>query len=239
MNEYLSETELFYSSEVNEFAKEITLESEEYRHAIKVMRHKSGDIIHITDGEGKIYGAKITGVFSSSVKCKIENQIKFENYFKNIFFCIPILKNPDRLKFALEKSVELGITNFILFSSQRTIGKLKLTERLNKVMISAMKQSLRSYLPHISLKTFNEITDLKSKKILFDQNVGEVYYPDKIIDKPCYFIFGPEGGFDKDELEKLAASEKYKLSAVRLRSETAVIVCASLIQHLKIKSPEY
>ena len=70
---------------------------------------------------------------------------------KNIFFCIPKLKYSDRFEFALEKCTELGITNFIIFDSERSIHKSDKKERWEKIVLSAMKQSLRSYLPNITV----------------------------------------------------------------------------------------
>ena len=229
MEKYLSEVELYYSTNVDLQKNQITLEEDEFRHIVKVMRHKAGDLLYITDGSGKIYKTQITEILKTSVVAKIEDSIEQPDNYKNITFCIPILKNPDRLKFALEKSVELGITNFILFSSRRTIGKSKNIERLNKILLSAMKQSLRANLPKIKIMKLDEMFKLKGKKVVFDQKAQKRFTSEINKDELSFFIFGPEGGFDKIELNYFEESDFFSLSNSRLRSETAVVVCASLL----------
>ncbi len=81
-----------------------------------------------------------------------------------------MLKNPDRLKFAFEKCVELGITNFILFSSRYTLSKKVNPEKFQKTTLAAMKQSLRAFLPQVASASFNEIIKFDGVKIIFDQN---------------------------------------------------------------------
>jgi 16S rRNA (uracil1498-N3)-methyltransferase len=231
MEKYLSEVELYYSTNVDLEKEQIVLDEEEFKHIIKVMRHKEGDRIYVTDGLGKIYETQIEQIFKDSVDVKIKNVSEQPNEFKLITFCIPVLKNPDRLKFALEKSVELGITNFILFSSKHTIGKSKNIERLNKILISAMKQSLRANLPKIELMKLDEIIKLKGKKVVFGQKAEKKFKGDFDSKELSFFIFGPEGGFDKEELDNYDDCELFSLSSSRLRSETAVVTCASLLRY--------
>jgi len=87
------------------------------------MRNSVDDKIFVTDGNGTIYTTQIATVSVNHLSANIIERQVFENKAGNIWFCIPVLKNPDRLKFALEKCVELGITNFILFSSRYTVSK--------------------------------------------------------------------------------------------------------------------
>ena len=230
MEKYLSEVELYYSTNVDLENNKIILEENEFKHIVKVMRHRVENLLYVTDGLGKIYKTQISEILKTLVVAKIVEFIEQPDNYKNITFCIPILKNPDRLKFALEKSVELGITNFVLFSSKRTIGKSKNIERLNKILISAMKQSLRANLPKIRLMKFDEIIKLKGKKVAFDQKAQKRFTGEINKDELSFFIFGPEGGFDKIELNYFEESDFFSLSNSRLRSETAVVVCASLLK---------
>lgn len=228
--EPLSNIELYYTPPALVIEMEIILHDEEFHHCVNVMRNSVSDTLFVTDGEGKVYESKIYKIAENKLIAKIRKKSEFENKSKNIWFCIPVLKNPDRLKFAFEKCVELGITNFILFNSKNTISKNLKLEKFHKTTLAAMKQSLRPFLPKINLATFNEIIQLPGTKILFDQNVKK-YFDGKLnFDEPIYLLFGPEGGFAKDEIESVELTTRFNLASNRLRSETAIIKCASLLK---------
>lgn len=225
---YLSRVELYYSSEeIKE--NNINISAEDFKHIIKVMRHSIGDEIYITNGTGEIFLSVIKGIKKDFLISSIKKLLKYENKSANIFFCIPKLKSNERLEFALEKCTELGITNFIIFDSERAIHKSDKKERWQKIVLSAMKQSLRSYLPNIEIvNSLNEILNLDGRKILLEQNSEKKISGVKINpEEKCFFIFGPEGGLSKEEMNLF--DEKYKLADNRLRTETAIIKCASII----------
>lgn len=228
-NFQLSEIELYYTQRNNVFDGYVTLADDEFKHCCKVMRNSIGDTIYITDGEGNIYQTEIDKIEKNSLYGKILETISHKNKLKNIFFCIPKLKNPDRLKYALEKCVELGLTNFILFESKRTIGRVKNIERFNRILLSAMKQSLHAFLPVVETAALKSIINKPGIKILFDQSSeNQLTFKNNSSDT-YYFLFGPEGGFESGEIEMIDSSNRYVLSNHRLRSETAVIKCASLL----------
>jgi 16S rRNA (uracil1498-N3)-methyltransferase len=141
------------------------------------------------------------------------------------------LKNPERFEFALEKCTELGITNFIVFESSRTVSKADKIDRWNKIVLSAMKQSLRSYLPQISISiSLSEIIKQKGEKIIFEQNAKTFFNPEIINPLKNYlFIFGPEGGLSDEEVERINKDYLLKLAENRLRTETAIVKCASIL----------
>jgi len=228
--EHLSNIELYYTSPDLFESERITLQEEEFHHASNVMRNSVGDSLHITDGEGTIYRSEIVDIAKSNLTVAIKNKFKYENPASNIWFCIPQLKNPDRLKFAFEKCVELGVTNFVLFSSKYTISKKINTEKFMKTTLAAMKQSLRAFLPNIVSSSYNEIIKLPWTKMLFDQNAKSVFDGNVSINETTYFLFGPEGGFDEGEKKTVNSERRFSLSTNRLRSETAIIKCASLLK---------
>jgi 16S rRNA (uracil1498-N3)-methyltransferase len=194
------------------------------------MRSKMGDTIYITNGTGLIFTTEILSIKKDKLSAKIIETIKTENKFENIFFCIPKLKNPDRFKYAIEKCVELGVTNFIIFESKRTIAKGTNINRWEKIALAAMKQSLRACLPKIKLvKSLSDIAKLNGKKIIFEQNAEGKLQFEFEMNKKYYFIFGPEGGLTEDELKLFDTDLIYSLSDHRLRSETAIVKVASLI----------
>lgn len=227
--EHLSDIELYYSHPRSINGESIILEDEEFHHAVNVMRNSVGDFIYITDGTGNLFKTQIAEVFKKKMIANIIKSTEFKNEAVNIFFCLPILKNSDRMKIAIEKCVELGITNFVLFSSKRTIPQKINTEKFQKTALAAMKQSLRIFLPKIDSASFKELVKLKENKVLFDQHSNRVFDGNMNTDNPLYFLFGPEGGFDKLELDTVSDTNRFCLSTKRLRTETAVIKCASLL----------
>lgn len=226
---HLSDIELFFTEQTNISDGKITLVDEELKHCCKVMRNKVGDVIHVTDGAGNIYQSEIETIEKNSLTVNILKTDSYKNNFENVYFCIPKLKNPDRLKFAFEKCVELGITNFIIFESKRTIGRIKNIERFDRILLSAMKQSLHAFLPKLETETLKSITNNPGKKFLFDQaSKNRLEFKNNSAEK-YYFLFGPEGGFESGETDMIDAANRFVLSNHRLRSETAVIKSASLI----------
>ncbi len=151
MSQQLSNIELYYTSPENISKNKIIIEGEEYSHITKVMRHTMNDKLYVTDGDGNIYSCLINKINKNNIELGIENVLSYENRLKNIYFCIPKLKNNDRLEFALEKCTELGIINFVIFESERTISRANKIERWKKILLSAMKQSLHSFLPKIEV----------------------------------------------------------------------------------------
>ncbi len=195
------------------------------------MRNKVGDKIYSTDGRGKIYEGSIASIGNKIIFVDVIKSYHYKNRLSHFTICIPNLKNPDRFKFALEKCTELGITNFVLFNSERSISKSFNVDRINNILLSAMKQSLQAYLPKIevfdSLKRFK---DLAVEKVLFEQNAESKLSEQKFNPlREYYFIFGPEGGFSQKEIANFQPSLVLNLADNRLRSETAIIKVASVI----------
>jgi len=226
----LSNIELYYTSPENISDGIIKLTGEECKHAVKVMRNSIGDIIHITNGTGKLFKSKIISIDRAELTAQIVETYSYENKLTNIYFCIPKLKNPDRFKFTLEKCAELGITNFIIFESKRSVAKGTNLTRWEKIILSAMKQSLRAHLPQIQIiKSLIDIIEIPGKKIVFEQNSEKKFRFDITQQTNHYFIFGPEGGLTADELSFFDSESIYSLSDHRLRSETAIVKTASLL----------
>lgn len=233
--DFLSNIDLFYTNEpvVGNLLK---IAGEEVHHIKDVMRYNIDDIIYVTDGKGSIFKATINSISKSNLQCAIIETYWYNNPFENITFCIPRLRTMDRLEFALEKCVELGITNFIVFDSIRTVIKGAKIDRWQKVLLAAMKQSLRAWLPTINyVRSVSEIALLPGRRVVFEQSSSIPF--NKFMLKPdfsakvenIYFVFGPEGGFADEEIAMTKKCSFVKLTDNRLRTETAAITAASLI----------
>jgi 16S rRNA (uracil1498-N3)-methyltransferase len=228
--EHLSDIELYFTPKELITPEQLILSGDEFHHSVNVMRNSVGDLLYITNGEGIIYKTEIRSISKNQLSAIILEKKEYINKAGNLWFCIPALKNPDRLKYAFEKCVELGITNFILFTSSHTISKKVNFEKYKKTTLAAMKQSLRAFLPQITSATFENIVKVDGVKMIFDQNAKLEFDGKVSSEKPSYFLFGPEGGFDRDEIESIDNENRFCLSTNRLRSETAIVKCASLLK---------
>ena len=144
---------------INNTENEFTLSSEESKHICKVLRKKDGDTLNFTDGKGNLLIAKIMTADSRKTRVSIvekQQKEKQHNYYLHI--AIAPTKNMDRFEWFLEKACEIGIdeiTPIICSHSERKVLK---TERCNRILLSAMKQSLKFHLPKLNEAiTFKEI----------------------------------------------------------------------------------
>ncbi len=211
-----------------------TLTSEESWHCAKVLRKKAGDPIQLIDGAGNFYEAVLELVSDKKCTAKILSGPVLQqkrNYYLHL--AIAPTKQIDRIEWMIEKSVEIGIDEISFINchnSERTIIK---TERINKIVESAVKQSLQAYLPKVNgLIAFKDlITSSKADQKLiaycFDsekENVKQIDFKNKT----TLILIGPEGDFSKEEVD-LASKNKFKavsFGANRLRTETAgLYVC--------------
>jgi 16S rRNA (uracil1498-N3)-methyltransferase len=227
--EYLSNIELYYTAEKDN--GRLILSGEEKNHAVRVMRHTEGEVLYITDGKGKIYKTGIISINRDFLTAEISEEFEYSDNNHNLTLCIPKLKNPERFEFALEKCTELGITSFIVFNSARGVKKSDKKERWEKIVLAAMKQSLRSYIPVINyIPHLSILNTFQGKKIILEQNSPDLLKKGLINSNEKYiFIFGPEGGLDEKEISDLEGYETFKISPNRLRTETAIIKTASVL----------
>lgn len=230
MKTIFSGIELFYTGNYKEGDTHLTLLDTEYLHLTKVMRHSAGDQIHFTDGKGNFILCKFTRQAKTEGDFEVVSKIFHPNKSANITFCIPILRNPDRLEFALEKSTELGITKFCFFKADKSVKQNVNLKRLESIALSAMKQSIRFYKPEIFFtEMLTEGLFPGKLTALLDQEGTSSVTAFTESDREVCLIFGPEGGLSERETGLFRESAKLKLSEHRLRSETAVVSTASII----------
>jgi len=210
---------------------EIILSAEESKHATKVLRKKEGDILNFTDGKGGFYKAKITIADTRKSRLQVvstEQKEKQHNYHLHI--AIAPTKNMDRFEWFLEKATEIGIDEITPIICSRSERKVIKTERGNRILLSAMKQSLKFHLPKlneaINLKEFLKQDFEGNKYIAHCQQGEKIELRAKEKVKKTTVLIGPEGDFSASEIE-IALQNQFKsvsLGTSRLRTETAGLV---------------
>ncbi len=210
------------------------LSEEEAFHAIKVLRLSLNSSIFIIDGKGGKWLAKIKDITKKNVSIEILESEKNFQAKPLIHLVIAPTKQMDRMEWLTEKCTEIGIASiqFIkTFHSERREIKL---DRLNKIAISAIKQSKQLFLPEI-LPIINFDDFLKNISIDNDKNFlfgslipgqNKTYKDIDNINNETYFLIGPEGDFSQDELDKLLKMNWLPISLGNtiLRTETAGLV---------------
>ncbi len=227
---------IFYTPDIS--GKFYFLDKEESRHCIKVLRLKIGVIIQLIDGSGGFYEAKI--ISENHKKCEIEITKKTENYGKRnqkLSIAIAPTKNISRYEWFLEKVTEIGIDEILPFTSFHSERKNIKNERLEKVVVSAIKQSIKTYKPELyKLQSFNNLIkmDFEGQKFIAYCKTDNHLKNEYKTGSNALVLIGPEGGFSEQEVE-LAKDNGFKpisLSNSRLRTETAGIIVASIFDIL-------
>lgn len=229
--------QLFYNSELDTSIKTFNFSKDESRHIVKVLRKSTGDLLMITNGKGWIFEAEV--IIPNHNKCVVSIlKSTFETPRPyTIHLAVAPTKMNDRYEWFIEKATEIGvdiITPIICQNSERKIIK---TERFEKILQSAMKQSLNCYLPSLAPAIrFSEFIKMPQEGATFIAHCedGEkLKFKDQIeAKKSITILIGPEGDFSPKEIE-LALKHQYipvSLGASRLRTETAGIVAGHTIQ---------
>lgn len=227
--------QIFYIPDVN--GDVICLTPEESKHAVKVLRLSDGDTIQVVDGKGGFYQAEIVDAHQKSCTLKIlETQKEFGKKNFHLHIAIAPTKNIDRFEWFLEKCTEIGIDEITPLLSEHSERKIIKPERLEKILVSAMKQSVKAYLPKLSeLTAFSDIinTDFSGKKYIAHCNDGDkMHLKNKVgSSENVLILIGPEGDFSPEEVEQAKACgfEEISLGDARLRTETAGVVACHIV----------
>jgi 16S rRNA (uracil1498-N3)-methyltransferase len=229
--------QLFYNPNITKTTPFFVFDKEESKHIIKVLRKKEGDILHVTNGLGFLFVTEITIASDNKCTVKINAVEKQEPSKFHTHLVVAPTKMNERYEWFLEKATEIGIqeiTPIICEHSERRIIK---TDRFQKILETAMKQSLHFYLPKLNEPiTFKDFikqefngqkfiahcsaTDRKSLKNELKTN------------EDVTILIGPEGDFSVNEIEMAIANNfiPVSLGNTRLRTETAAIVaCHSVV----------
>ena len=226
---------LFYTSKINDDFH--TLNEEESRHCKKVLRLKIGDSINLTDGVGGLFEAEIIDDSSKQLKVRIiKTSSEFGKRNFKLHIAIAPTKNISRFEWFLEKATEIGIDEITPLISNYSERKVVKNERLNKVITSAIKQSIKAYHPILNSTTnFKEFIKKEQNCQKFiahceddkKENLKDLYK----FGSDVLILIGPEGDFSRDEIElaKKAGFIPISLGESRLRTETAGIVACHTV----------
>ncbi len=231
--------QLFYTPNVQQDLAYFS--EEEARHIVQVLRHQVGDTLHFVDGKGTYYEGEI--IEKGKKRCTLSILRREEAYKQRPFqlhLAIAPTKNIGRLEWFLEKATELGIDRIIPIQCQHSERSRLRPERLEKVLLSAMKQSLKAYLPElaplISFKNLMQQADLPAERFIAHCAEGEKsllgknYTPGNDV----MVLIGPEGDFSAAEVA-LAEAQNFQaisLGRSRLRTETAGITACTILNYL-------
>lgn len=228
--------QLFYNPTLDSSVSQFVFGPEESRHIIKVLRKKEGDLLKITNGRGYLFQAKILTADIKKCKAEIVSTIKTHPKMHSLHMAVAPTKNIDRFEWFLEKATEIGVDQITPIICERSERKVIKRERLERIILSAMKQSLQTYLPKlndaISYENFIKNTPEgllfmahceKGEKMDLKRRVAP--------DKDITILIGPEGDFSPSEIKQ--ANEKgfwpVSLGKNRLRTETAALVACTIV----------
>lgn len=229
--------QLFYNPAINEATESFSFDKEESKHIIKVMRKKGGDTLFVTNGLGFLFKTEI--VLGSDIKCtvKIVSFEKTEAAKYHLHLVVAPTKMNDRYEWFLEKATEMGISEITPIICEHSERKFVKTDRFDKIIQSAMKQSAQVYLPKINEPIpFKDFMKIKNEGQLLIAHCEETDKKSlKDILKPgvdITMLIGPEGDFSNKEIA-MAIENNYipvSLGNTRLRTETAAVVaCHSVV----------
>ena len=223
----------FYSKQVN--SDFITLSAEEAHHAKRVLRLQTGDLVKVFDGEGSIFNCSIKELSKKEAILFIISEYKSGYKRPDLTLLVAPTKSIDRFEWFLEKATEIGVGIIVPILTEHSERKVLKQERLEKVLVSAMKQSMNPYKP-----VLHELTPFK-------QVMKEFTTGDRLISH-CYegkksdlfkglhpgsatsILIGPEGDFSLPEIE-MAIAARWKpvtMGHQRFRTETAAILAVHL-----------
>ncbi len=229
----------FYAPDIEQT---LTLPESESAHCSRVLRMNVGDEAYVTDGKGKRFRCVIMDPNPKHTAVEILDFEEVPNHWQcQITLAVAPTKHSDRMEWMLEKAVEIGVDRVVLLRCQRSERKAIKVERLEKVMVSAMKQSLKGVMPKIeevtSFPTFLKSLGEDSQKFMGycskdypRKDFSKEYHPGKDV----AILIGPEGDFTPEEVDMAVASGFIPVTFghSRLRTETAALYAVTAVQVL-------
>lgn len=230
--------ELFYCK--NASSGVFTLDEEESAHCVRVLRHRAGEKINVIDGSGTLYTCELLDANPKGAACKVQGaSLNFGSHPYRLTMAVCPTKNIDRYEWFAEKATEIGVDVIAPVIGEHSERKVVKTDRLRRLVLSAVKQSLKGAIPEVpepvSVVDFINNTPADAIKLIcycfegakrsIPELLGSVDRPD------IYILIGPEGDFSPREAE-LALAKGWipvTLGSSRLRTETAALVATTQV----------
>ena len=229
--------QLFYAPDVT--LPLYTLNDEESKHCVRVLRLRQGDTLHLTDGRGSLHRCEIVEAHQHHCTVKIvETQSEYGRRPYSLTMAVAPTKNIDRYEWFLEKATEVGVDRIVPIECDHSERRTIKHEREERVITSAVKQSIKAYHP-----TLDEMTDVKKlisapfdgRKFIAhcDSSFEKRDYLPSIIKKSenILILIGPEGDFSPEEIKFALENgfEAISLGNQRLRTETAAVAATVMV----------
>lgn len=232
----------FYAPDI---AETLVLPEGESQHAVRVLRLVEGDMIEVVDGKGNRYDCRISLAHSKRCGVEIVGGEAVPNHWKGrITVAVAPTKNIDRMEWMAEKITEMGVDGIVPLLCRHSERKELKTERVGKILVSAMKQSLKATLPQLDEMTpiarvlesealprqrFIAYCDAETERKQFES----YYQPEEDV----VILVGPEGDFSPEEVAKAVENGFVPVTfgESRLRTETAVVYAVAACHALKQK----
>jgi 16S rRNA (uracil1498-N3)-methyltransferase len=228
---------LFYKENTDDAYNLLTLDEETSKHVVQVLRMGRGDLLRITDGNGRLLTAEIVKDHKKHCEVKIIDSAFSEYPARKISIAISLLKNASRFEWFLEKATEIGIREIIPMICERTEKQHFRYDRMKNICISAMLQSQQVWMPKLPQPIkFNSLFENLQyhQRLIAHCNEGEKRNLSATMEPTAgstLILIGPEGDFTSEEVA-LAGQNEFRpvsLGETRLRAETAAVVAAAVL----------
>lgn len=236
--------DLFYEPALSHNKTEILLNEQESRHALKVLRHKAGDPVMLTNGKGYFFEAVILSDTQKQCWLQITGSKAAEAITPYRHLITAPIKNRNRMEWLMEKATELGVTAISVVHTRHTERTRVNQDRVERLLISAMKQSMRATLPsytaYSSLQAcFDDLASTSAQRLIAECEIADkphlthAYNPGQ----PAHLLFGPEGDFAGEELNQARAAsfQPVSLGNLRMRAETAPLAGLAMLEALDVR----
>ena len=229
--------QLFYAPDIT--LPLYTLGEEESKHCVRVLRLGEGDCLHLTDGRGDMHLCEVVDAHPKRCTVRvISTEHEFEKIGYRLVMAVAPTKNIERFEWFLEKATEVGVSEFIPLETTHSERRTIKLEREQKVITSAVKQSLKAYHPELHEMTeFRKVLNMPFEGRRFIAHCGEAVKEKSYLAKRlkagenAMILIGPEGDFSPEEVAAAVACgfEEITLGYQRLRTETAAVVAVTMV----------